>query len=82
VTSLQSAAVLRPDPRPIAADDLAPDCYWRGVCEYPGGTPAQMAIEVGKAVLAASQARPVGPGRARSAPNMLGIGNVQSRGIE
>ena len=57
MTSLQSAAVLRPDPRPIAADDLAPDCFWRGVCEYPGGTPAQMAIEVGKAVLAAAEVR-------------------------
>ena len=57
MTSLQSAAVLRPDPRPIPADDLAPDCYWRGVCEYPGGTPAQMAVEVGKAALAASEVR-------------------------
>jgi 3-oxoacyl-[acyl-carrier-protein] synthase III len=57
VTSLRSAAVLRPDPRPIPADDLAPDCHWRGVCEYPGGTPAQMAVEVGKAALAACEVR-------------------------
>ena len=57
MTSLRSAAVLRPDPRPIPADDLAPDCHWRGVCEYPGGTPAQMAVEVGKAALAACEVR-------------------------
>lgn len=57
MTSLRSAAVLRPDPRPIAADDRTPDCRWRAVCEYPGGTPAEMAIEVGKAALAASEAQ-------------------------
>jgi 3-oxoacyl-[acyl-carrier-protein] synthase III len=54
VTSLQSAVVLRPRPRPIGAGDVAPDCYWRAVCEYPGGTPADMAVEVGKAALAAA----------------------------
>ena len=57
MTSLQSAAVLRPDPRPIPADDLAPECFWRGVCEYPGGTPAQMAMQVGRAALAAAEVR-------------------------
>ncbi|WAJ46368.1 hypothetical protein OK015_07840 [Mycobacterium sp. Aquia_216] len=56
MTSLRSVAVLRPTPRPIAAGDLGPDCHWRAVCEYHGGTPADMAVQVGKAALAAADA--------------------------
>jgi 3-oxoacyl-[acyl-carrier-protein] synthase III len=58
VTSLQSLAVLRPAPRPIAAEDLAPDCRWRAVCEHPGSTPAEMAVRTGKAALSAAEANP------------------------
>jgi 3-oxoacyl-[acyl-carrier-protein] synthase III len=57
VTSLRSVAVLRPDPRPIEGDEVAPDCQWRAVCEYPGSTPAEMAVQAGKAALAAADAR-------------------------
>jgi 3-oxoacyl-[acyl-carrier-protein] synthase III len=52
VTSLQCVAVLRPAPRPIAVGEVAPDCQWRAVCEYPGGTPAEMAVKAGRAALA------------------------------
>lgn len=58
MTSLQSLAVLRPTPRAIPAEDLAPDCRWRGVCEHPGGTPAGMAVEAGRAALAAAGTNP------------------------
>jgi 3-oxoacyl-[acyl-carrier-protein] synthase III len=54
VTSVQSVAVLRPPAGPIAGDDLAPDCQWRAVCEYPGITPVQMAVEAGRAALTAA----------------------------
>lgn len=54
MTSLHSVAVLRPPADPIASDDLAHDCYWRAVCKCPGWTPAQMAIQAGKAALVAS----------------------------
>jgi 3-oxoacyl-[acyl-carrier-protein] synthase III len=56
VTSLQSVAVLRSDPRPIASQEVEPDCQWRAVCEYPGGNPAAMAVHAGRAALAASGA--------------------------
>lgn len=54
MTSLQAIAVLRSAPRVIAEDDLAPDCRWRGVCELPGGNPAQMAVRAGRSALAAA----------------------------
>jgi 3-oxoacyl-[acyl-carrier-protein] synthase III len=56
VTSLDSVAVLRAAPRPIAAEDVAPGCQWRAVCEAPGATPAQMAVQAGRAALAAAEA--------------------------
>jgi 3-oxoacyl-[acyl-carrier-protein] synthase III len=56
VTSLQSVAILRPAPRPIEDGEVAPDCQWRAVCEYPGSSPAQMAVQVGEAALAAADA--------------------------
>ena len=58
MTSLQSVAVLRPAPRPIGGDDLASDCEWRAVCEHPGNAPAEMAVQAGKAALAATTASP------------------------
>jgi 3-oxoacyl-[acyl-carrier-protein] synthase III len=57
VISLQSVAVLRPAPRPIVFGEVTPDCQWRAVCEYPGGTPAEMAVQVGKAAFAAADAQ-------------------------
>ena len=57
MTSLDSVAVLRPVPRPIAPEDVAPGCQWRAVCEYPGATPAQMAVQAGRAALGAAGAR-------------------------
>lgn len=54
MTSLRSVAVLRPDPRPLLDDEVAPDCYWRAVCEYPGSTPADMAVQAGRAALSAA----------------------------
>ena len=56
MTALQSVAVLRPAPRPIAREDMVPDCHWRAVCEYPGATPAEMAVQAGGAALAAADA--------------------------
>ena len=35
---------------------MAPRSGWRGVCEYPGGTPAQMAVHAGRAALASAEA--------------------------
>lgn len=57
MTSLRSVAVLRPAPRPIVDSEVVPDCQWRAVCEYPGSTPAEMAVQAGKAALAAADAR-------------------------
>jgi 3-oxoacyl-[acyl-carrier-protein] synthase III len=56
VTSLKSVAVLRPDPRLTAVDEVAPEAGWRGVCEAPGETPADMAVRVGRTALAAADA--------------------------
>jgi 3-oxoacyl-[acyl-carrier-protein] synthase-3 len=57
VTSLQSVAILRPAPRPIEGGEVSPDCQWRAVCEYPGSSPAEMAVQAGKAAFAAADAR-------------------------
>jgi 3-oxoacyl-[acyl-carrier-protein] synthase III len=57
VTALQSVAILRPAPRPIEDGEVATDCQWRAVCEYPGRTPAEMAVQAGKAAFAAADAR-------------------------
>lgn len=54
MTSLQSVAVLRPSPRPLVDTEVAPDCHWRAICEHPGSTPADMAVQAGKAALAAA----------------------------
>jgi 3-oxoacyl-[acyl-carrier-protein] synthase III len=56
VTSLRSLAVLRPDPRPAVGDEVTSKCRWRGVCEIPDSTPADMAVQVGKAAFAAADA--------------------------
>jgi 3-oxoacyl-[acyl-carrier-protein] synthase III len=56
VASIQSIAVLRQAPRPTADEEVAPGSGWRGVCEYPGGTPAQMAVHAGRAALATAEA--------------------------
>jgi 3-oxoacyl-[acyl-carrier-protein] synthase-3 len=56
VTSPNSPAVLVPrrPSRPTAPDEVGSGNRRRGVCELPGRTPAQMAIQAGKAALAAS----------------------------
>ncbi|OBI09686.1 hypothetical protein A5714_19390 [Mycobacterium sp. E2462] len=54
MTSLEAVAVLRPTPRPIGPGELASDGHWRAVCEYPGSTPAEMAVQAGKAAVAAA----------------------------
>ncbi len=56
MTSLRSLAVFRPDPRPTTGEEVASLSGWRGVCEVPGGTPADMAVRAGKAALAAANA--------------------------
>jgi 3-oxoacyl-[acyl-carrier-protein] synthase III len=53
---IQSVAVLRQAPRPTGDEEVAPGSGWRGVCECPGGTPAQMAVRAGRAALASAEA--------------------------
>jgi 3-oxoacyl-[acyl-carrier-protein] synthase III len=56
MTTLQSVAVLRSSPQIIDPDNLAAGCEWRAVCESPGATPADMAVQAGRAALAAAEA--------------------------
>jgi 3-oxoacyl-[acyl-carrier-protein] synthase III len=56
VTSIRSLAVQHTAPRPIAPEDVAAGCQWRGVCEDPGATPAEMATRTGKVALEAAEA--------------------------
>jgi 3-oxoacyl-[acyl-carrier-protein] synthase-3 len=58
VTFIQSLAVLLPVARPTSPDEVASAPEWRGVCEYPGRTPADMAIQVGRAALKAAAVPP------------------------
>lgn len=58
MTFLRSASVLLPVPRAATMAEVAGAPYWLGVCEYPGHTPAEMAIEVGSAALTAAHALP------------------------
>lgn len=58
MTFLRSASVLLPVPRAATATEVAGAPQWLGVCEYPGHTPAEMAIDVGSAALAAAHALP------------------------
>lgn len=58
MTFIQSLGVLLPAPRPTTPDEVASVPEWRGVCECRDRTPADMAIEVGRAVLSAAAVPP------------------------
>lgn len=58
MTSLRSLALLLPTARPTTPDEVAAAPRWRGVCELPDGTPADMAIQAGVAALATSGIAP------------------------
>lgn len=57
MTYLSAAALLLPAATPIPAG-LAPTDTWRGVSEAPGRTPADMAVEAGRAALSACDVSP------------------------
>lgn len=55
---LQSVALLLPAPRPTTTAEVATAPQWRGVCEYPGHSPAEMAVQAGTAALTATETAP------------------------
>ena len=59
---IESVSLLLPAPRATTAEEVASAPDWRAVCECPHGSPAEMAICVGRATLAvtASHASDIG----------------------
>jgi 3-oxoacyl-[acyl-carrier-protein] synthase III len=55
---IESVGLLLPAPRSTAPEEVGSAPGWRAVCECPHGSPADMAIEVGRATLAAGAAAP------------------------
>jgi 3-oxoacyl-[acyl-carrier-protein] synthase III len=58
VAFIESVGLLLPTPRPTSREEVASAPGWRGVCELPQGSPAEMAIQVGSATLAAGASEP------------------------
>jgi 3-oxoacyl-[acyl-carrier-protein] synthase III len=58
VTFIQSLGLLLPAARPTTAEEVASAPDWRAVCECPDQPPAEMAAQVGRAVVAAAALRP------------------------
>lgn len=54
MTFLRSVALLLPPARPTTDAEVASAPEWRGICELPGRSPADMAIDAGAAALAAA----------------------------
>ena len=55
---IESVGVLLHAPRPTSPEEVASAPDWRAVCECPQSTPADMAIQVGRATLAAGASEP------------------------
>lgn len=55
---IESVGLLLPASRPTSPDEVASAPDWRAVCELPHGSPADMAIQVGGATLAAASSVP------------------------
>ena len=55
---VESIGLLLPAPRPTTPEEVASAPDWRSVCECPHGSPAEMAIRVGRATLAAGASEP------------------------
>jgi 3-oxoacyl-[acyl-carrier-protein] synthase III len=58
VAFVESIGLLLPASRPTNPEEVASAPDWRAVCELPNGSPAQMAIQVGRAALAAGATEP------------------------
>jgi 3-oxoacyl-[acyl-carrier-protein] synthase III len=58
VAFIESIGLLLPAPRPASPGEVAFAPKWRAVCEYPDSSPAEMAIQVGGATLAAAASAP------------------------
>ncbi len=55
---VESVGLLLPAPRPTNPEEVASAPAWRAVCEFPQRSPAEMAIQVGRATLAAAGSAP------------------------
>ena len=55
---VEAIGLLLPAPRPTNREEVASAPHWRAVCECPDGCPADMAIHVGRATLAAAGCAP------------------------
>ena len=55
---VESIGLLLPGSRPTNPEEVASAPDWRGVCELPHDCPADMAIQVGRAALAAASSAP------------------------
>ena len=58
MTFVQSLGLLLPAARSTTAEEVAWAPGWRAVCEFPGQPPADMAVEVGRAAIAAAALPP------------------------
>ncbi len=54
MTFIQSLGLLLPAARPTTAEEVASAPDWRAVCECPDQPPAEMAVQVGQAVITAA----------------------------
>ena len=52
---LRSVTVLEPQARRVTAAEVAGAPHWRSVCELPDGQPADMAVDCGRAAVAAAK---------------------------
>lgn len=59
---VESVGLLLPASRPISPEEVASAPDWRAVCEFPDGSPADMAIQVGRATLTAATSAPADVG--------------------
>ncbi len=55
---IESLGLLLPQPRPTSPDEVSSVPGWRAVCELPQISPADMAIQVGRAALATTASVP------------------------
>jgi 3-oxoacyl-[acyl-carrier-protein] synthase III len=58
VAFVESIGLFLPASRPTNPEEVASAPDWRAVCELPHGSPADMAIQVGRAALAAASSAP------------------------
>jgi 3-oxoacyl-[acyl-carrier-protein] synthase-3 len=62
VAFIASVGVLLPARRPTSPGEVASAPQWRAVCERPHGSPAQMAIDIGRSTLGAATSAPADVG--------------------